>query len=106
MTILLSIVGIIFGSYLSMVFELLPGEHNVVRTVFTYSLPIRIGSFVEAMPLPTAVSAEPVDATQGQLVPWLIDLGVLKFHLGLLIKINFMSIVGLITSLWLYRSYR
>lgn len=82
---LIVIVGIVIGSYLSLLVGLLPGEHNVVRQAFTFNfLPINIG-YPE---------------------PWLLDIGAIKFHIGVQIKLNFMSIVGLSTSLYLFKSYR
>lgn len=83
--ILIAVVGIVIGSYLSLLFNLLPGAHNVVRDAFTFNfLPLNIG-YPE---------------------PWLIDIGAIKFQFGLQIKINFLSIVGLASSLYIFKSYR
>ncbi len=82
---LIVVVGVVIGSYLSLVVGLIPGDHVVVRDIFTYNfLPINIG-YPE---------------------PWLVDIGAIKFQLGLQIKINFLSIVGFATSLYLFKSYK
>lgn len=81
------ILGIVIGSYLNGLVQMLPGGTTVVKTFFTYSIPFGIGDFVQNKPM-------------------LIDLGALKFQLGFQIKFSLMSLVGLIVSLYLFRWYR
>lgn len=82
-----TIIGIIIGSYLNSIFQMLPGGNTVVKTFFTYSIPVGIGDFVQNKPL-------------------LLDLGALKFQIGFQIKFSLMSLIGLIVSLYLFRWYR
>ena len=81
------ILGIIIGSYLNGIIEMLPGGSSVVKTFFTYTIPVGIGDFVQNKPL-------------------LIDIGALKFQLGFQIKFSLMSILGLIVGLYMFRWYR
>jgi hypothetical protein len=82
-----AIIGIIIGSYLNAIFEMLPGAGNVVKTFFTYSFPIGIGDFVHDKPV-------------------LIDLAAIKFQIGFQIKFSLLSIIGLVISLYMFRWYR
>lgn len=81
------ILGIIIGSFLNGIVQMLPGGPTVVKTFFTYSVPVGVGDFVQNKPL-------------------LIDLGAFKFQLGFQIKFSLMSLIGLIVSLYLFRWYR
>jgi hypothetical protein len=81
------ILGIVIGSYLNTIVQMLPGGTTVVKTFFTYSIPVGIGDFVQNKPL-------------------LIDLGAFKFQVGFQIKFSLMSLIGLIVSLYLFRWYR
>jgi hypothetical protein len=85
--ILIVIIGIIIGSYLNSILEMLPGGGNVVKTFFTYSIPVGIGDFVHDKAM-------------------FVDLAAIKFQFGFQIKISLMSIIGLIVSLYLFRWYR
>jgi hypothetical protein len=79
------IIGIIIGSYLNSLMGMLPG--NVVKTFFTYSIPIGIGDFVNNKPI-------------------LINLDAIKFQLGFQLHISLMTIIGIIVSIYLFRWYR
>jgi hypothetical protein len=81
------ILGIVIGSYLNGLVQMLPGGTTVVKTFFTYSIPFGVGDFVQNKPM-------------------LIDLGALKFQMGFQIKFSLMSLIGLIVSLYLFRWYR
>ena len=81
------IIGIIIGSYLNCFLEMLPGDKNVVKMIFTYSYPLGIGDFVHNKPL-------------------LLDLGAIKLQLGFQLKFSFMTIVGIAVSLYMFRWYR
>jgi hypothetical protein len=81
------IIGVIIGSYLNSFVAMLPGGTNVVKTWFTYSIPIGIGDFANNKPL-------------------LIDLHAIKFQLGFLLQISFLTIVGVLVSIYLFRWYR
>ena len=83
--ILITIIGLIVGSYLSLLIGMIPGDANVVKEIFTFNfLPISLG-YPE---------------------PFSVDLGAIKFQLGLETKINLMSIIGVIVALWAYRWYK
>lgn len=85
--ILVVIVGILIGSYLNCIVEMLPGGENVVKTFFTYSIPFGIGDFVNNKPV-------------------LVDLYAIRFHIGFQIKLSLLSIMGIVVSLYLFRWYR
>jgi hypothetical protein len=83
--ILITIVGFIIGSYLSLLIGMIPGESNVVKELFTFNfLPISIGY------------PEPVS----------VNIDALKFQFGFQTNINMMSIVGVVIALWAYRWYK
>lgn len=85
--ILISLVGILIGSYLNSIVEILPGGDNVVKTFFTYSIPFGIGDFVNNKPV-------------------LIDLHAIKFQIGFMIRFSLMSVIGIFVSLYIFRWYR
>lgn len=85
--ILVTFVGILIGSYLNSIVEMLPLGENVVKTFFTASIPIGIGDFVNNNPI-------------------LIDLIAIKFQIGFMFKFSFLSILGLVVSLYIFRWYR
>ncbi|ERP31791.1 DUF4321 domain-containing protein [Chitinivibrio alkaliphilus] len=83
-------VGILLGSFLTELVSLLPGgDHNVVRNIFTTSIPIRFGSFED-----------------GAFQARLIDFGALRFQFAFELKINLLSIVGLISSVSIFSKYK
>lgn len=82
--ILITIVGLIIGSYLGMLISMIPGNYVVVKEIFTFS-------FLPSIGYPNPVS---------------INLGVIKFQFGLETNINIMSIIGVIVALWAYRWYK
>ena len=81
--VLVVLLGIIIGSYASTLMSLIPGE-SVVKTFFTKSIDFGFG-------FPNA---------------FLIDFSAIKFQIGLAIKFNLMSIIGIGVSLYLFRWYR
>ena len=85
--ILVVIVGILIGSYLNSFVEMLPGWENVVKTFFTYSIPVGIGDFVNNKPV-------------------LVDLNAIKFQIGFMFKFSLLSIIGVFISLYFFRWYR
>jgi|WetSurMetagenome_2_1015567.scaffolds.fasta_scaffold00077_22 hypothetical protein len=86
--VLVVIVGILIGAYLSTLFALIPGGNNVVKTFFTYNfISFGVGDFANNKPL-------------------LIDLAAIKFQLGFQMKFNLLSIIGVFVSLYLFRWYK
>jgi hypothetical protein len=85
--ILISVIGILIGSYLNSIVEILPGGDNVVKTFFTYNIPFGIGDFVNNKPV-------------------LIDLHAIKFQIGFMIRFSLMSVIGIFVSLYIFRWYR
>lgn len=85
--VLVVFVGILIGSYLNSIVEMLPLGENVVKTFFTASIPIGIGDFVHNKPI-------------------LIDLIAIKIQLGFMFEFSLLSIIGLIISLYIFRWYR
>lgn len=85
--ILVVLVGLLIGSYLNSIVEMLPLGENVVRTFFTFSIPVGIGDFV---------NNEPV----------LVDLNAIKFQIGFMFKFSLLSIIGIVISLYFFRWYR
>jgi hypothetical protein len=85
--VLIVVVGILIGAYLSTLFTLIPGANNVVRNLFTYNICFGFGDFVNNKPL-------------------LIDLAAIKFQLGFQMKLNLLSLVGVGVSLYLFRWYK
>jgi hypothetical protein len=85
--ILLVIVGILIGSYLNSIVEMIPGGANVAKTFFTYSIPFGVGDFVNNKPV-------------------LIDLIAIKFQIGFMFKFSLLSIMGIFISLYIFRWYR
>lgn len=85
--ILVAIIGIIIGSYLSMLLGLIPGD-NVVKTFFAYNfISFGVGDFINNKPL-------------------LIDLNAIKFQFGFQFKFSLMSIIGVLVSLYFFRWYK
>ena len=83
--ILITLVGFIIGSYLSLLIGMIPVESNVVKELFMYNfLPISIGY------------PDPV----------IVDIDAIGFQFGFKLKINVMSIIGAAVALWIYREYR
>ena len=80
-------IGIVIGSYLNSVVEMLPGGTNVVKMFFTYTIPFGFGDFVNNKPV-------------------LIDLIAIKIQLGFQIKFSLLSVIGILTSLYMFRWYR
>ncbi len=85
--ILVVLVGILIGSYLNAVIQMLPGGENVVRTFFTYTVPFGIGDFEHNTPV-------------------LIDLNAIRFQLGFQIRFSLLSILGIVLSLYFFRWYK
>ncbi len=85
--VLVVIVGILIGSYLNSFVEMLPGGENVVKTFFTYSIPVGIGDFVNNKPV-------------------FVDLNAIKFQIGFMFKFSLLSILGVFISLYFFRWYR
>jgi hypothetical protein len=81
------VIGIVIGSYLNSFLEMLPGDTNVVKMIFTWSHPLGIGDFANNKPL-------------------LLDLGAIKLQLGFQLRFSFMTIVGIAVSLYMFRWYR
>lgn len=79
--------GILIGSYLNSIAEMLPVGENVVKTFFTYSIPFGVGDFVHNKPV-------------------LIDLHAIKFQIGFMFRFSLLSIIGVFVSLYLFRWYR
>jgi hypothetical protein len=85
--ILVVVAGILIGSFINSIVEMLPGGENVVKTFFTYSIPFGIGDFVNNKPA-------------------LIDLHAIKFQIGFQIKFSLLSVMGIFVSLYFFRWYR
>jgi hypothetical protein len=85
--VLVVIVGILIGSYLNSIVEMLPGGENVVKTFFTFSIPVGIGDFVNNKPV-------------------LVDLNAIKFQIGFMFEFSLLSIIGIFISLYFFRWYR
>lgn len=85
--ILVVLVGILIGSYLNSFVEMMPIGDNVVKTFFTYSIPVGIGDFVHNKPV-------------------LIDLSAIKFQIGFMVRFSLLSVIGILVSLYLFRWYR
>ena len=83
--VLITIIGLLIGSYISLLVTLIPGGHNVVKTFFTYNL------------IPFGV---------GYPNPMSLDLWAIKFQFGISMKFNLMSIVGIGVALYMYRWYK
>ena len=85
--VLVVILGILIGSYLNSIVAMLPGGENVVKTFFTFSIPVGIGDFVNNKPV-------------------LVDLNAIKFQIGFMFKFSLLSIIGIFISLYFFRWYR
>lgn len=81
------LIGIILGSFLNSFVAALPGGSNVVKTFFTYSIPIGFGDFINNKPV-------------------LLDLHAIKFQIGFQLKFSLLSIIGIVVSLYMFRWYR
>ncbi|MGM0461059.1 MAG: hypothetical protein ACQEQ4_01395 [Fibrobacterota bacterium] len=83
-------VGLLIGGLLTQLVSLLPGgEHNVVRNIFTTSIPLRLGSFED-----------------GSLKSWLFDIGAMQIQFAFQLKINILSIAGLAASVTIFSKYK
>lgn len=85
--ILVVLVGILIGSFLNSMIEMIPGGENVFKTFFTYSIPFGIGDVANNRPV-------------------LVDLHAIKFQFGFMIHFSLLSIIGIFVSLYLFRWYR
>ena len=85
--ILVVLVGILIGSFLNSMIEMIPGGENVFKTFFTYSIPFGIGDVANNKPV-------------------LIDLHAIKFQFGFMIRFSLLSIIVIFVSLYLFRWYR
>ena len=84
--VLVVLLGLLIGSYLNLFFTLLFPEGNVVRLLFTSSLPFGIGDFANNKPL-------------------LIDLRAIRLQLGFQVDFSLLSFAGIAVSLYLFRWY-
>ena len=90
--ILITIVGFIIGSYLSLLIGMIPGESNVVKELFMFKfIPLSIGYY---------------DSATGNSIPICVDINAISFQFGFQLNINAMSIIGAAVALWIYREYR
>lgn len=85
--ILVVLVGILLGSYLNSIVEMLPIGDSVVKMFFTQSITFGIGDFAQNKPI-------------------LIDLSAIKFQFGFMIRVSLLSFIGVFISLYLFRWYR
>ena len=83
--VLIVIVGILIGSYLSALIALIPGGNNVVKTFFTYNF---------------------ISFGLGFPHPLYIDLSAVKFQFGFQMKFNLFSVIGIFVSLYFFRWYK
>jgi hypothetical protein len=83
--VLVVVIGILIGSYLSMLIGLIPGGSNVVKTFFTYNF---------------------ISFGLGFPHPLYIDISAVKFQLGFQMKFNLFSIIGVFVSLYFFRWYK
>ncbi|MCL1945619.1 MAG: DUF4321 domain-containing protein [Chitinivibrionia bacterium] len=83
--ILVTVLGLIIGSYSSLLIGMIPGESNVVKELFVYNF---------------------LDISTGYPEPLSVDIKAIGFQFGFLLKINVMSIIGAAIALWIYRGYR
>ena len=82
---LVVIIGVLIGSYLNaLVSMMIPGDGNVVKTLFTYPI---------------------IDFGVGFPNPLLINLEAVKFQIGFQMKFSFLSIIGVFVSLHIFRWY-
>ena len=84
--ILVVLTGILIGSYLNSIVQMLPVGNNVVKMFFTSSIPIGVGDFVHNKPV-------------------LIDLNAVKFQFGFMFRFSLLSVIGVFVSLYLFRWY-
>lgn len=105
--VLIVIVGILIGSYCnSLVRALIPGENNVVKTFFTTNICFGIGDFGDRKALIFDIEGQDKREARRDLDPLVIDLNAIKFQLGFQIKLSFMSVIGILISLYFFRWYR
>jgi hypothetical protein len=83
--VLVVVIGILIGSYLSMLIGLIPGGSNVVKTFFTYNF---------------------ISFGLGFPHPLYIDISAVKFQFGFQMKFNLFSIIGVFVSLYFFRWYK
>jgi hypothetical protein len=83
--VLVVVIGILIGSYLSMLIGLIPGGSNVVKTFFTYNF---------------------ISFGLGFPHPLYIDISAIKFQFGFQMKFNLFSIIGIFVSLYFFRWYK
>jgi hypothetical protein len=83
--VLVVVVGILIGSYLSTLMALIPGGGNVVKTFFTYNF---------------------ISFGLGFPHPLYIDISAVKFQFGFQMKFNLFSVIGIFVSLYFFRWYK
>ncbi len=90
--VLIVLLGIIMGAFMSALVEKLPGGENVVKTFFTYPVEFGLG--------------EAKDGCPGSYHPIPINLIAIKFQFGIQFKFTMLSIIGVFLSLYFFRWYR
>jgi Domain of unknown function (DUF4321) len=83
--VLVVVIGILIGSYLSTLIALIPGGNNVVKTFFTYNF---------------------ISFGLGFPHPLYLDISAVKFQFGFQMKFNLFSIIGIFVSLYFFRWYK
>jgi len=84
--VLIVLLGIVMGAYMSAVVKMLmPGSDNVVKTFFTSALLFGVG---------------------GPTNPINVDLIAIKFQFGFQFEFTMLSILGVFLSLYFFRWYR
>ncbi|MGB7569622.1 MAG: DUF4321 domain-containing protein [Chitinivibrionales bacterium] len=83
--VLVVVVGILIGSYLSTLIALIPGGNNVVKTFFAYNF---------------------ISFGLGFPHPLYIDISAVKFQFGFQMKFNLFSVIGIFVSLYFFRWYK
>ncbi len=105
--VLVVVLGLLIGGYLnSLATAIIPGKNNVVKTFFTTNIKFGIGDFGDREILSVGIDEAGKAAPKKQIRPLVINLYAIKFLLGFQLKISFMSIIGLLISLYIFRWYR
>lgn len=105
--VLIVFVGVIIGSYTnSLLGAMIPGRNNVVKTFFTTNITFGIGDFGEHSTVFFGIEGADDKAGKCKLSPLVIDLNAIKFQFGFQLKFSFMSVIGILLSLYFFRWYR
>jgi hypothetical protein len=105
--VLVIILGVVIGSYLNtLIRNVIPGDNNVVKTFFTTNITFGIGDFGDSRGMVASIDDGTSRHPVKRLSPLVVDFSAIKLQLGMQVSFSFMSIIGILLSLYILRWFR